>query len=216
MDPVSAIIAFSVAAALVTITPGLDTALVLRTATVEGARQAMRAGAGVVTGVLAWGVLASLGLGAILALSEIGYRILQVLGAAYIIWLGGRMLLSACRGTAKGTAAPDAQLPAAQAHGSANWFWRGLMTNLFNPKVGVFYVSFLPQFIPAGVPVMAFSIALAAIHALMGLLWFAAITHVTRPFARLFRTPLFTRGVDGVTGAVLVAFGLRLALEGRR
>ncbi|OCW59555.1 LysE family translocator [Hoeflea olei] len=215
MDPLSAVIAFSIAAALLTITPGLDTALVLRTAAVDGGRHAMQAGAGVVAGVLGWGLLASAGLGAVLTLSETGYRIVQYLGAGYIIWLGSRMLLAAVRGSTKDGAMPAGEPAERSAAPAVNWFWRGLMTNLLNPKVGVFYVSFLPQFIPPDVPVVAFGIALAAIHAVMGLVWFAAITAATRPFTRLFRRRLFTRGIDGMTGSVLIAFGLRLAFEKR-
>ncbi|WP_420132729.1 LysE family translocator [Rhodopseudomonas sp.] len=215
MDPISAVAAFTAAAALLTLTPGLDTALVLRTATVEGARSAMAAGAGVSAGVLAWGLLVSLGLGALLALSEIGYRVLQIAGAAYLIWLGGQMIHAALR---RHPAAPLTAEPAGGEgpHASpAGWFWRGMVTNLLNPKVGVFYVSFLPQFIPTDVPVVAFSVGLAAIHATMGLLWFAALTAATRPLARLLRRPGFTRSIDGLTGAVLIGFGLRLALERR-
>lgn len=213
MDPIAAIIAFSVAAGLLTVTPGLDTALVLRTATVEGARQAMAAGAGVVTGVLAWGLLAALGLGAILAVSQLGYRVLQYAGAAYLFWLGGRMLVGALAGQAKPPLVPDAAAAAPPRAHMAGWFWRGFLTNMLNPKVGVFYVSFLPQFIPAQVPVVAFSIALAAIHAAMGLIWFAAITAATQPLSNLLRRPAFVRAIDGLTGSVLVAFGIRLALE---
>ena len=214
MDWVSAIAAFSVAAALLTITPGLDTALVLRTATVEGGGQAMKAGAGVVSGVLAWGLLASVGLGAVLTVSEIGYRILQYVGAAYLVWLGAQMVRAALRPAAPDSAA-YAALPEPAATRSAGWFVRGLMTNLLNPKVGVFYVSLLPQFIPQDAPVVAFSVGLAGIHAAMGLIWFAAITAATRPFARLVRNPAFTRGIDGLTGSVLIAFGVRLAFDQR-
>lgn len=215
MDAFSAAAAFSIAAALLTITPGLDTAMVLRTATVEGGKQAMQAGAGVVTGVLAWGLLASAGLGAVLTVSEVGYRLLQYLGAGYIIWLGARMIRSAIRRTVEEEGALHSVQAGKSANKSANWFWRGLMTNLLNPKVGVFYVSFLPQFIPQDVPVVMFSMALAAIHALMGLIWFGAITAATRPFTRIFHSSLFKRGVDGVTGSVLIAFGVRLAFEER-
>ena len=215
MDAFSAVAAFSIAAALLTITPGLDTAMVLRTATVEGGKQAMQAGAGVVTGVLAWGLLASAGLGAVLTVSEVGYRLLQYLGAGYIIWLGALMIRSAIRRTVEEEGALHSVQAGKSANKSANWFWRGLMTNLLNPKVGVFYVSFLPQFIPQDVPVVMFSMALAAIHALMGLIWFAAITAATRPFTRVFHSSLFKRGVDGVTGSVLIAFGVRLAFEER-
>lgn len=211
MDPFSAIFAFSIAAALVTITPGLDTALVLRTATVEGPRQAMAAATGIVTGILAWGLIASLGLGMMLAVSGIGFRILQYAGAAYLIWLGAKMIWSAMKGRG-----PDEQLPPESvAKDASGWFWRGLMTNLLNPKVGMFYVSFLPQFIPADVPVVAFSVGLAAIHAAMGIVWFGMITAATKPFSRWLRRPSVTRSIDGITGAVLVAFGARLLLERR-
>ncbi|QTL04666.1 LysE family translocator [Aquabacter sp. L1I39] len=215
MDPTAAILAFSLAAGLLTLTPGLDTALVLRTATVEGARPAMAAGTGVVTGVLAWGVLASLGLGAVLAVSRMGYLVLQYAGAAYLCWLGGRMLLSALAGQATPPTGTDTGAALPPRSSVAGWFWRGFLTNMLNPKVGVFYVSFLPQFIPADVPVVPFSIGLAAIHASMGLAWFAAITAATRPLSALLRRSAFLRAIDGLTGSVLVAFGIRLALERR-
>lgn len=220
MDPLSALAAFSIAAALLTITPGLDTALVLRTATVEGARAALAAGAGIVTGVLAWGLIAALGLGALLAVSEIGYRLLQLAGAAYLVWLGLGMIAGALRRPAApagvdGTPEPPAGGRGAASRAARGWFWRGLLTNLLNPKVGVFYVSFLPQFIPADVPVVGFSLLLAGIHAAMGLAWFAAITAATRPFARLVARPAFRRGTDGATGAALIVFGVGLALERR-
>ena len=215
MDPVSAIIAFSIAAALMTLTPGLDTALVLRTATVEGPKQAFAAGLGISAGVITWGFAASVGLGALLAVSEAAYRVMQFAGAAYLIWLGFKMLRAALRPADPAQLEKAAAEVAAGQSASRGWFWRGLMTNLLNPKVGVFYVSFLPQFIPADVPVTAFSTGLAAIHGLMGVLWFAVIILATRPIAGLLRRPSFTRGIDGLTGSVLIAFGLRLALERR-
>lgn len=215
MEPLTALLAFCVAAGLLTLTPGLDTALVLRTASVEGARPAMAAGAGVVTGVLAWGVLASLGLGAVLAVSHVGYLVLQYAGAAYLCWLGGRMLLSAMAGQQTPPTVAEASAVPPPRTAVATWFWRGLLTNMLNPKVGVFYVSLLPQFIPAGVPVVPFSMGLAAIHAAMGLAWFAAITAATRPLSALLRRSAFARAIDGMTGSVLIAFGIRLALERR-
>ncbi|CAL8970341.1 Homoserine/homoserine lactone efflux protein [Rhodoplanes serenus] len=218
MDPVSAIVAFSVAAALLTVTPGLDTALVLRTAAVEGGRPAMRAGAGIVTGVLIWGLVAALGLGAVLAVSEIAYRLLTLAGAGYLIWLGGGMLWRALRPPA---AAVSAEAESDGEHGgrpgvsASAWFRRGLVTNLLNPKVGVFYVGLLPQFIPADMPVVAFGVGLAAIHAAMGLAWFVVLTSVTRPLAGLLRRPAAVRAIEGLTGSLLVAVGLRLALAPR-
>jgi threonine/homoserine/homoserine lactone efflux protein len=208
LDTTTAILAFSAAAALLTLTPGLDTALVLRTAAVEGGRRAMLAGCGISVGAVLWGAVAGLGLGALLAVSATAYLVLKVAGALYLLYLGTGMLRSALRG---GT--PPA---GCEARGGARrrpaWFLRGLTTNLLNPKVGVFYVSFLPQFIPAGANVAAFSVMLAAIHAAMGLAWFGLLVLATRPLARVLRDPRVTRALDGVTGAVLVLFGLRLAL----
>ena len=212
MDSVTALLAFSVAAALRTLTPGLDTALVLRTVAVEGGRQAFLAGAGISCGSLSWGVITALGLGAVLAVSKTAYFALQIVGAGYLIFLGVGMLKAALFGKGEGLGAiAPGDLP----RRSRNWFLRGLTTNLLNPKVGVFYVSFLPQFIPAGASVPLFSVAMAAIHATMGLLWFAVLILATKPLSRFLRRPAAMRTLDGATGAVLVGFGLRLALERR-
>lgn len=208
MDVTTALLSFSVAAALLTITPGLDTALVLRTATVEGPRRAMLAGAGVVTGVLAWGLIAALGLGAVLAVSESAYRIVQFAGAAYLIWLGVGMLRGAFQPQRQG-------IEPASSPRAPNWFLRGVLTNLLNPKVGVFYVSFLPQFMPADVPVVPFSVLLASIHAMMGLLFFAAITTATVPLQRALTGPRLPRVLDGITGSVLIFFAIRLLIDRR-
>jgi len=234
MTPLEALLAFSLAAGLLTLTPGLDTALVLRTAAVDGARAAMAAGVGIAAGCLAWGLLAALGLGAVLAVSEIAYAVLRFAGAAYLIYLGATMLRAALRrpaGTAvtgeaaggRETAEPAAVAPTAVPHptgpaadgGARRWFARGVMTNLLNPKVGVFYVSFLPQFVPAGVDVVGFSVLLAAIHAAMGIAWFAALTLATRPLAAMLRRPAVTRGLDAATGTALIGFGVTLALDRR-
>ncbi|WP_067223963.1 LysE family translocator [Stappia indica] len=215
MDPLSAVLAFSLAAALLTLTPGLDTALVLRTAAVEGPRRAMLAGAGVSTGVLAWGLMAALGLGAVLAVSETAYTVLRIAGALYLLWLGFGMLRAALSAERAQKLAAAANAKGKGTTSGRGWFWRGLLTNLLNPKVGVFYISFLPQFTAEGVPVVAFSVGLAAIHATMGTAWFALLTLATRPVAGLLRRPAVTRTLDGLTGAVLIGFGLRLALERR-
>lgn len=217
VTPVEALLAFSLAAGLLTLTPGLDTALVLRTAAVEGPRPAMMAGSGISLGTLVWGLLAALGLGAVLAVSELGYEIVKFAGAAYLVWLGIGMLRAALRPRAAGHSSDAPAHPTGRAAPDAGhrWFVRGLTTNLLNPKVGAFYVSFLPQFVPSGVDVVGFSVLLAAIHAAMGIAWFAALTLATRPLARLLRRPAVTRSLDAATGTVLVGFGLALALDRR-
>lgn len=196
------LIAFTLAAALLTVTPGLDTALVLRTAAAEGPRRAFAASLGICLGCLAWGALVAVGLGILLEASEFAYLALKWIGASYLIYLGVRLIF-ARRGETR------AEEPAAR----ANWFLRGFLTNLLNPKVGAFYVSFLPQFIPAGVNVPSTTLLLAAVHAALGLLWFALLIGATRPLAKALRNPSLVRGLDRATGAVLIFFGLRLAFS---
>jgi threonine/homoserine/homoserine lactone efflux protein len=207
MDVTTALLSFSVAAALLTVTPGLDTALVLRTATVEGPRPAMRAGAGIVSGVLTWGLIAALGLGSVLAMSQIAFQLVQIAGATYLIWLGQGMVRSAFR-RQEHTFHTSTELPPTR-----NWYVSGLLTNLLNPKVGIFYVSFLPQFMPDGVSVILFSVVLAFIHAVMGLVFFATIVAATTPFQRALTQTRLPKLLDGITGTVMILFALRLLFE---
>ena len=147
----TALLAFAGAAGLLTIVPGLDTLLVLRTATVEGPRRAMFAGLGVCTGCLAWGILVSAGLGAVFAVSNLAYQIVRIAGAIYLFYLGLRLLFQREKPVLLDSTGGEAS-----SRGSLRWFIRGLLTNLLNPKVGVFYVTFLPQFIPSHVNVIGF------------------------------------------------------------
>ncbi|HJS91775.1 MAG TPA: LysE family translocator [Steroidobacteraceae bacterium] len=201
-----ALIAFSVAAGLLTVAPGLDTALVLRTAAAEGPRGAVLAGLGIVLGCLTWGAAVAFGLGALLAASQLAFTALKWAGALYLVWLGLNLLIK-----------PRArfELELADRVGksrSRSWLGRGYLTNLLNPKVGVFYVSFLPQFLPAQVPAGPFIFLLAVLHALMGMAWFAVLILATRPVARALKRPAVVRRLDRLTGVVFLSFGIKLAL----
>lgn len=208
MTPPEALIAFTLAAGLLTLTPGLDTALVIRTAAAEGPQRAAGAAIGIGLGCLVWGAAASLGVGALLTASQTAYTVLKWVGAIYLAWTGLRMILKPREAFEPGeTDAVDAGPVAA--------LRRGLLTNLLNPKVGVFYVSFLPQFIPAGVDPARFGLLLTAIHVVEGLAWFALLIAATVPIAGLLRLSPVVRWLDRITGGVFVAFGLRLVLERR-
>jgi len=209
MTVVQALLAFSVAGGLLTITPGLDTAIVLRTAAVEGPRRAALAALGVIAGCLVWGAAVALGLGVLLAASSLAFTVLKWAGAAYLVWLGLGLILKP-RNRFE-LAAP----PGPISSGDFAWMRRGFLTNLLNPKVGVFYVSFLPQFLPQGVAAGPFIFGLAALHGLMGLVWFAALIAATRPIAGVLQRASVVRGLDRLTGGVFLAFGVRLALERR-
>ncbi len=121
------LLAFTLAATVLTITPGLDTALILRTSAVEGRAQGLRAALGINAGCFIWGAAVAFGLGALIAVSELAYDILKYCGAAYLAWLGLNMLLRPRQSLA----------PAEQdARPTRNWFLRGMLGNLLNPKIG--------------------------------------------------------------------------------
>lgn len=206
MPIVDNLIAFTLAATLLTLTPGLDTALILRTATVVGRKQGMRAALGINAGCLLWGAAVAFGLGALIAVSELAYNILKYCGAAYLAWLGVNMLLRPRR-----SLAPAGE----EGQRTANWFLKGMLGNLLNPKVGIFYVSFLPQFISQGQPLVAWTFGLVSIHVVLGLLWALALIGATRPLAGLLRRGKVIQWMDRATGLVFVLFAARLALGKR-
>jgi threonine/homoserine/homoserine lactone efflux protein len=208
----TALVAFATAAGLLTIIPGLDTMLVLRTAIAEGRHRAMGAGLGICAGCLVWGLLVSVGLGAILTVSTVAYSILRLIGACYLVYLGARLLLYR-------QPPPSAETTDDLHHSNGrtfSWFVRGFLTNLLNPKVGVFYVTFLPQFVPSGVNVVGFSVLLALIHGAEGILWFAAITLSAQSFMRRLRQPVILTWLNRLAGGAFVVFGVRLAFDQRR
>ncbi|NPC69555.1 LysE family translocator [Corallococcus exiguus] len=211
MTVTSSLLTFLVAAGILTITPGVDTAMVLRTSAIEGTRRAGFAALGIGIGCLVWGGAVALGLGALLAASQVAYTALSWAGAAYLVWLGIGLL----RKPRSSFAADDAVTGAEVQQGALDWLRRGLLTNVLNPKVGVFYVTFLPQFVPPDVPVVAYTFGLAAIHVVMGAVWAALLIGVTAPLGRVLRRPAFMKAMDRVTGCVFIAFGAKLALSRR-
>jgi RhtB (resistance to homoserine/threonine) family protein len=208
-DVLLPLLAFTVAAALLTITPGADTAMVLRTSTADGPRAGVATALGICLGLLVWGVAAAFGVTALLAASVLAFTALKWLGAAYLVYLGVRLLLKP-----RSTMAPGGVASLSRA-GGVGAFRRGLLTNLLNPKVGIFYVSFLPQFMPHGVNVAAFSLLLAGVHVMLSLVWLCLLVALTVPLARVLSRPAVVRGLDRLTGCVFVGFGLRLALSER-
>lgn len=209
MTITQSLLAFVLAAGLLTITPGLDTAMVLRTSAVEGARRAGFAALGIGLGCLVWGAAVSVGLGALLAASEAAYTALKWTGAAYLVWLGIGLLRKPRTGLANEATAMMAPVN----YGAAGWLLKGMLTNILNPKIGVFYVTFLPQFVPAGVPVAGYTFLLASIHVALSVLWFALLIGASAPLGRVLRRPAVVRALDRLTGCVFVGFGVKLALS---
>jgi threonine/homoserine/homoserine lactone efflux protein len=209
VTPGAAVLAFAAVAAVITVTPGLDTALVLRAALTRSRREAAATAAGIVAGLFAWGAAAAAGVSALVAASDAAYTALRWAGTAWLLWFGVRLLVRAVRGVGE-RPEPDGAVGSVRRAA-----WAGLTTNLLNPKVGVFYLALLPQFLPAGADPLAMGLLLAAVHAVLSVAWFAAVIALATTAGRVLRRPRATRLVDGVTGAVLVGFGVRLATGGR-
>ncbi|MEU6033822.1 LysE family translocator [Actinomadura sp. NPDC047616] len=195
------LLTFAGVAALLTLMPGPDSLLVLRTAVAHGRRAALTAALGIQAGCLWWGVAAGLGLSAVLATSETLYTAVRWAGACYLLYLGARLLLQRAD-------ADDAVEPP-----SRRFFVRGLLTNALNPKVGVFYLSLLPQFVPQDAPVAAWSLLLTGVHVAEGILWCATIAVLADRLGHWLRRPTFRRALDRVAGTAFIGFAFRLALR---
>jgi RhtB (resistance to homoserine/threonine) family protein len=210
LDP--QVVAFALVAALMTVSPGADTFLVVRNSLRGGRADGWATVAGICCGLFVHALLSALGVSAILAHSATAFLVLKIAGAGYLAWLGIQSLRSAARGGAD-RALPDEVAPPRVP--AARSFREGLLTNLLNPKVIVFYLALLPQFISPGDAVLAKSLLLTAIHFVEGILWLGFVAWGVDHSRRFFLRPLLRRWMDAFCGTVLVAFGLRLALQQR-
>lgn len=199
--------AFLAACIALNLTPGLDTFYILARSGREGRAAGVAAALGINAGCLVHTLAAVLGLSAVLMTSALAFAALKYLGAAYLAWTGLRMLL----------ARQEARAPTAtRGLGFAAAFRQGLLTNVLNPKVALFYLAFLPQFV-----------ALRAAHPQLGLLvlglsfigtglaWSLVLALLGARIHRLLRRPRIGPWMDRACGAVLLGFGLRLALQQR-
>jgi threonine/homoserine/homoserine lactone efflux protein len=196
-------------AALLTITPGADMAMVSRSVLIGGRREAFATTLGILAGCLVWAIVSAAGVAAVLAASRTAYDALRLVGAAYLVWLGVQSLLAARRGDYRDIG--EERSPARR----SSAFRQGLLTNLFNPKIAIFYSTFLPQFIGPGDPALLLSMLLAGVHIAFGLLWLTGYAWLLDRAVTAFKSSRVRRALDALTGTVLVALGLRLAAERR-
>ncbi|MEV8517339.1 LysE family translocator [Dactylosporangium sp. NPDC051484] len=204
--------AFVVVVGLLTMTPGMDTALILRTAAVGAPRRAWGVVIGIQSGTLTWGVLTSAGVTALLTASHLAYEALRWAGACYLIWMGLSMLWAARHRRSNQSIQPIDESPAAGNDFVPGWR-RGTLTNLLNPKMGAFYVAFLPQFIPSGASAFAFGVLLTCVHILLGTAWSAVLVLLAHRLRTVLQRPAARRLLDRITGTVITGFGIRLAIS---
>ncbi len=207
------VLAFIVVAAALTISPGADTLLVVRNTITRGWADGVMTAFGICSGLFVHATLSALGLSLILTHSAFAYQVLKIAGACYLVWLGFQSLRSAL--TERDLEAGTTGAGVRPIRPSRRAFIEGLLTNVLNPKVAVFYLAFLPQFISIGDPVFAKSILLAAIHALMGVVWLGALAALLERMRLFFASPRIRRLLEGVSGAILIGLGARLAIVQR-
>ena len=200
-------VTFALASVLIVLLPGPDTLVVLRNLIRSGRRTAALTVTGVLSGLTVWVATAALGLAAVLHASETAYTALRIVGACYLLWLGIQTLRTRL--------APELLIvePGTSRRWLGGGFSAGLVTDLLNPKVGVFFVTFLPGFVPSGTSVGAASLAFGAIFVAETALYFAVLLFVAGRITRWMRDPRIRRRLDWATGTVLIGFGVRLAVE---
>lgn len=200
------LLAFTAAAAVIVIVPGPDQALLLQTSAAAGRPAAVRTAGGVLLGIVLWGVASVAGLAALLANGSVAFRIVTVIGAAYLIWLGITALRSAVTASASA--------PKHEDRGSTGFFLRGLLMNCLNPKIGLFYLSILPQFLPgSAASALGAELVLFAIYVTVSALWLFGFAFAAGSLHPFLNRPRVKRSLDSVVGVILLGLGV-MALVG--
>ncbi|WP_055548538.1 LysE family translocator [Streptomyces sp. NBRC 110028] len=211
-------LAFAGVAALINVTPGLDTLLVLRTSVSHGRQAGLAASLGILAGCLVWGFATAVGLTALLTASRVAYDMLRVAGAAYLVWLGASALWRSRRAAAEPE--PEAAEPGPVGGSGPRGWWAafraGVGTNLLNPKAGVFYMSLIPQFTPHGASVFTSTLVFTAIDIVELALWYWVVSGAASALSERIRRPAFRRRMEQVSGVAFFGFAANLLAEGGR
>jgi RhtB (resistance to homoserine/threonine) family protein len=194
---------------LAAMSPGPDFVIVLRSVLSGGRRADMACGAGIASGVLVWAVVTSVGIAGLLAASAVAFTVVKLAGAAYLVLLGVQSLLAARRGGYEQAKEPEAEKTRRSAFVA---YRQGLLTNLFNPKVAVFFLALWPQFLPHDATVVDTSI-LTAVAAVTTLVWFTVLSNVVTALRRFLTASKVRRTIDAVMGTLLVGIGVRIAVS---
>lgn len=207
------LLSFAALAALITVIPGTDTALVLRYTLSQGRRHAYTAALGMTTGAFVWGAAAATGVSALLAVSTVAYDVLRIAGAAYMVWLGVGLWRASFKRTDEDL--PPGTLPHHSLEPLRKTWAKGLVSNLLNPKYGMFCIAVIPQFLVPGVPPVLMGLLLTVVSNIEAVIWFVAIVAAAQFFRKWLNGAKFRKWIDRTTGTVLGAFGVVTVLEMR-
>lgn len=202
----TALMVFATAILIASIVPGPDFAMVTRNTMLGGRAAGMWTALGVALGISVWVVATSFGLAALLAASVLAFTVVKIAGAAYLVYLGVRSIISALKDRKK----PVAGLNLSREITHWQAFRTGLLTNVLNPKALVFFTALVPQFIDGGSGLVEIG-GLAAVAAAVNGVWFLALANLVGLLRKVFDNPSVRAWINGVTGAVLVALGFRVA-----
>jgi len=209
------VLTFAGAVFLLTLTPGADTMLVMKNVLARGWQAGILTTMGISAGLFGHALLSSLGLSLILMRSAAAFEIVKWIGAGYLVFLGVQSIIKRSKSPSH---LPDDQPEEGKTKRqgrTSRSFLEGLLTNLLNPKVAVFYLAFLPQFINPGDSVVFKSILLASIHVAMGIIWLSLVIFLLKSIRSVITRPSIQRALDTTAGMVLIALGLRLVVERR-
>ena len=206
MDLVALMPAFVLAVLLISASPGPAMALVFQRAAVGGWRSAVPTVLGLELGLYVWALAAAAGFAALVAVSELAFVLLKVVGAAVLVYLGGRAWLAAWRG---GHADDDVR---SEARGWWSRFGEGAVVQIANPKAAIFMIAFYPQFVPEGRPLFATTAGLALVQVVLETGFYLALAWGVGRAGAFFRRSRVRRRLDAVAGTVLVVLGVRVAL----
>lgn len=202
---------FLVASTLVTIVPGADMALITRQVFLGGTRLAQRTIMGNLTGIVVHGTALAVGLSALLVASATAYTVVKLAGAVYLVWLG----IQTIRASRRPAVAPDAAPGESGPVSPRRAYVQGLVSTVLNPKPALFFLTFLPQFIDRDRSVLGQTLFLTLTHVVVGLVWLTAYAQLVNRARHVLTRERFRRWLERSTGAVLIALGVRVAVERR-
>lgn len=197
---------FLIAITILTLTPGLDTALVIRNSSRSGYTDGCVTSVGICTGLFVHATFSALGISAILLHSAELFQVIKWIGAIYLIWLGVSSLISIYKGKNKIAITTENQ----HQFNATRSLREGFLSNVLNPKTAIFYLAFLPQFIDLNFSPVLQSLTMASIHFLIAMIWQCSLAFAITSAKKLFTSQTTVNWMEGVTGAVLISLGIKL------
>ena len=208
------LLSYIIVVGVLTLTPGADTMLVLRNVLSGGRSSGVATTFGISSGLFVHATLSALGLSIILVQSAAAYEVVKTIGAIYLIYLGGKSIYQIWTQRNKPKLTEQTEIPLIKKSFKKSYS-EGFITNVLNPKVAIFYLAFLPQFIGPNEPVLLKSLLLAGIHGVLGIIWLSSLSMILHKGRQFIQGGSFRLWLEGISGMILIILGVRLIFEKR-